>query len=491
MAKHGEAGKFVTVLPISEKGTSHAQIRSHSGIPLPKRPASAPNVTVLEVKNTAGPFNGTMASEVLDHATIYRLPGERLGMALKFVGGTNAGDTVSKVFIQSINPESPASRAQSKFAPIREGDEILKIGEREVTSMTRLDCVTLLRDAPVCINLVIRHMGGYIQLPVEPPTATDTARNKREPPPIPPRKTSAESPPILVMKPFQYDVITALQRTKCPNDQYIMLSTYSKSPSTKSLDRIGNGSIVRPSIPPPLPPRKVSKEDTTNQSSPVEVRSQSVPPPPPPRKDDHKLNQQRTTYSADEPDGARTVLQRTRSAPSSEERPRFLRPAEAEAYTDLFADDDDNYVDESDDTASSVSTVIDRLHSRSSTANSSFSEHAYGYDRPPLPRFELERAMHPLMEMEQKMPEVPPRPSVQKLQAEDTELSETPDPQPAAEISEVAQEKISERSVEASKSVSATAVGTEDPKCQIIAAKCQSPLLDGESKRARKIIVEP
>ena len=49
MAKHGEAGHFVTVLPISEKGTSHAQIRTHSGIPLPKRPASAPNVTVLEV----------------------------------------------------------------------------------------------------------------------------------------------------------------------------------------------------------------------------------------------------------------------------------------------------------------------------------------------------------------------------------------------------------------------------------------------------------
>ena len=63
-----------------------------------------------------------------------------------------------------------------------------------------------------------------------------------------------------------------------------------------------------------------------------------------------------------EVDPARVVLQRTRSAPSSEERPRFLRPAEAEAYTDLFADDDDNYVDESDDTASSVSTVIDRLH---------------------------------------------------------------------------------------------------------------------------------
>lgn len=59
------------------------------------------------------------SNSILDHATIYRLPGERLGMALKFVGGTNAGDTVSRVFIQSINPDSPASRAQSNVAPIR------------------------------------------------------------------------------------------------------------------------------------------------------------------------------------------------------------------------------------------------------------------------------------------------------------------------------------------------------------------------------------
>lgn len=68
---------------------------------------------------------------------------------------------------------------------------------------------------------------------------------------------------------------------------------HSKSPSTKSLDRIGNGSIVRPSIPPPLPPRKASKEEPALSPSTIkEVRSQSVPPPPPPRKDDLKTTNQ-------------------------------------------------------------------------------------------------------------------------------------------------------------------------------------------------------
>ncbi|KAL3223835.1 hypothetical protein MRX96_027143 [Rhipicephalus microplus] len=67
-------------------------------------------VTLLEVDETP-----SATEEVL----VYRLPGERLGMALKFVGGTAAGDKVSRVFIQSITPESPASRAQWKISPIK------------------------------------------------------------------------------------------------------------------------------------------------------------------------------------------------------------------------------------------------------------------------------------------------------------------------------------------------------------------------------------
>ncbi|OQR72870.1 hypothetical protein BIW11_10106, partial [Tropilaelaps mercedesae] len=226
------------------------------------------------------------------------------------------------------------------------------------------------------------------------------------------------------------------------------------------------------------------------------------------------------------PRRAAGLLQRTRSAPSTEERPRFERPAEAEAYTDLFADTDDaeSYVDESDDTASSVSTVVDRLHSRSSTANSSFSEHGNGYERPSVPRFggvELERAMHPLEDIQRdrdtqqqqtqpsrelqgrttsKAPEVPPRPSVQhKLPLDDIEVSETPEPQPVAELIDLEMDETGDRDQETAflngvatppmaecRNNQISSEETDEPlvedaaveyqKCQIIAAKCQSPV---------------
>ncbi|XP_022671056.1 uncharacterized protein LOC111254452 [Varroa destructor] len=633
---------FVTVVPVSEKGLIgpisgpgnsvtlgshqgqlHSSVRtSHSGSH--SRSFAAPNVTVLEVKNNMSPYSTASvmtsnhesssllggSNSILDHATIYRLPGERLGMALKFVGGTNAGDTVSRVFIQSINPDSPASRAQSNVTPIREGDEILRIGEREVTSMTRLDCVTLLRDSPVCINLTIRHMSGAI-LSETPPTHGITSalpltngstagshnnaagsgrtqspnngemsvphgghvtRNKRDPPPIPPRKSPAEPrttslPPLrLAQSSDGGSGLNAHSQQIHVSDRFHVQQqqrTLVKSLSTKSLDRVGSSEgIVRPSIPPPLPPRKPTKDmDTTQKPDDYRQdnslketnRPQSVPPPPPPRKDVDDISMLNTgtginngTAGSDEVDGALPrrvggMLQRTRSAPSADERPHFERPAEAEAYTDLFADTEDaeSYVDESDDTASSVSTVIDRLHSRSSTANSSFSEHGSGYERPSVPRFagvELERAMHPLVDMQrdrdfqqqqqqmqqsrdvpmkgtQKAPEVPPRPSVQHKQMprEELNLSETPEPQPVSQLidleatmeiehepnpqlvlpkqDEAAHQKVDKKSgtdEPQGREETLEVINTDYEKCQIIAAKCQSTLIGDKCKISSK-----
>ncbi|OQR68425.1 hypothetical protein BIW11_12923, partial [Tropilaelaps mercedesae] len=365
----GTGEHFVTVVPVSEKGIivplnghgSSSSLGSHQGQLHPivrtshssshNRVYSAPNVTVLEVKNNMSPVqtalmatpgheNGTHnTTAVLDHATIYRLPGERLGMALKFVGGTNADDTVSRVFIQSINLDSPASRAQSKVAPIREGDEILRIDEREVTSMTRLDCVRLLKDSPVCINLTIRHMGGA-PLPETPSAHGFTSaathlsngigggglggspgsgrtpspsrgevstpgghvtRSKREPPPIPPRKGSVEPrptslPPLRIAHNANggqgHNGHLSKQSPERPHTSH--QGTLVKSSSTKSLDRIGSSGIVRPSMPPPLPPRKPTKDvdsthshqdDHKQDSLKENSRPQSVPPPPPPRRD--------------------------------------------------------------------------------------------------------------------------------------------------------------------------------------------------------------
>ena len=76
-----------------------------------------------------------------------------------------------------------------------------------------------------------------------------------------------------------------------------------------------------------------------------------------------------------------------------------------------------------------------------------------------------------------------------QLQLEDIELSETPDPQPAAEIFEKLQDNAADRPEELSKVVSGTNE-IDDPKCQIIAAKCQSSLLDEDKNRTRKIVIE-
>ncbi|KAH9370261.1 hypothetical protein HPB48_007402 [Haemaphysalis longicornis] len=179
-------------------------------------------VTLLEVEEM---------SSAIEEVLVYRLPGERLGMALKFVGGTAAGDKVSRVFIQSITPESPASRAQWKVSPIKEGDEILEIGDTPVTSMTRLDCVTLLRDSPVCIKMLLRHQ-----------SEVSGRGRKNPPPPIPPRKSSAGGTGDVATSPPSAATTSVRQHVELFEKH---ASGIERSPSLR-----------RPSIPPPLPPRR-------------------------------------------------------------------------------------------------------------------------------------------------------------------------------------------------------------------------------------------
>lgn len=303
-------------------------------------------VTLLEVDETP---NAT--EEVL----VYRLPGERLGMALKFVGGTAAADNVSRVFIQSITPESPASRAQWKISPIKEGDEILEIGDTPVTSMTRLDCVTLLRDSPVCIKLLLRHQGE---------TSVGRAR-KNPPPPIPPRKSSIGG---------------------CNgSDLAASASTTSVRQHVELFEKHASGierspSLRRPSIPPPLPPRrpKCSYSDSEEQSQTPAFPGMSL--------------------SMRLPGWEELMRKRSGSGDKGD------RPVQPDFYVDLLAEEDKKLLEcESDDTGSSVSTVIEKF-SRASTANSSFSEHTrqQSLDRPSH-TFDLEKVLSPFEQLEREL----------------------------------------------------------------------------------------
>ncbi|OTF75377.1 PDZ domain containing protein, partial [Euroglyphus maynei] len=102
-------------------------------------------------------FVDNKRGEIEEEVIIYRLPGERLGMALRFDGGQSATETIRHVYVQSITLNSPSAKAIGlMLGMLREGDEILQIDGRSSSSLTRLECITLLRDAPVCIRLFVR-----------------------------------------------------------------------------------------------------------------------------------------------------------------------------------------------------------------------------------------------------------------------------------------------------------------------------------------------
>ena len=94
---------------------------------------------------------------VTETLQVFRDPGERLGMALKFEGGSCASERIERVFIQNVADHSPASRVRSdRLDQLRENDELLEINGRAVQCMSRLQCVACLKDASTCIQLTVR-----------------------------------------------------------------------------------------------------------------------------------------------------------------------------------------------------------------------------------------------------------------------------------------------------------------------------------------------
>lgn len=191
---------------------------------------------------------------VTEDVHIFRLPGERLGMALKFEGGSSACQPIDRVFIQNINRSSPASRAHGKkIGPLREGDEILRIQRKPVSGMTRISCVSCLRDegspagtrdSLVAVSLTVSRVCSPCKsvLPLgEAATNGQTNGKKGPPPPIPPRLSSTT-------------LSTVPQSRSCEDKRLIS----SKSSSNASFGDSGktNGKTGSKKSPPPLPPRR-------------------------------------------------------------------------------------------------------------------------------------------------------------------------------------------------------------------------------------------
>lgn len=178
-------------------------------------------VTVLSINNNQNTTTISTASAENSSdgeiVTVYRLPGERLGFGLKFQGGTKTDEKVQRLYIQSCDVDSPASKARSSWGSLGEGDEILKIDNEPVTTMSRIECVKCLKDRNVAINLLVRHRDNKETSENRKNNGIESRKKRPQPPPppmVPPRKIyrkplaspmtmvkSPPPPPIIVEPP--------------------------------------------------------------------------------------------------------------------------------------------------------------------------------------------------------------------------------------------------------------------------------------------------
>ncbi|CAB0037284.1 unnamed protein product [Trichogramma brassicae] len=138
-----------------------------------------------------------------EEVQVYRLPGERLGFGLKFEGGNKTSEKVRRLFIQSCAEQSPASRTTCSWGKLGEGDELLSIDGVPVTQLTRLDCVRRLKESQLVLRLLIRCRGALrpevvsaerkdqhkqVQQQQQCKPTSPPELPTAPPPPVPPRK---------------------------------------------------------------------------------------------------------------------------------------------------------------------------------------------------------------------------------------------------------------------------------------------------------------
>lgn len=346
---------------------------------------------------------------------ILRLPGERLGMALKFEGGACASQPIDRVFIQNINRCSPASRAYGKkIGPLREGDEILRIQRKPVSGMTRISCVSCLRDegspagardSLVAVTLTVcrtwNNNGHKSLAPLNERNGStnntlsaQTSGKKGPPPPIPPRLSS-----------------TTLSTVPAGREDKKGISSV-KSAANGLCSDLGkmNGKTGSKKSPPPLPPRRPKDPPP---AAPVARKTQRV---------NNCLQAQSSSAVITEAKTSSRAQNESSSSSSGASDSRLLSssrtgpPVEPHVYTDTLSDrsvsiDPSQTMtyhfcsiqvcmeSESDDTGSSISTIIDRF-SRASTASSSISDFAVVHKSPTI---DIDDVLQPFERLEREL----------------------------------------------------------------------------------------
>ena len=224
---------------------------------------------------------------ITEKVQIFRQPGERIGLALNFnEGSTNSDQKIERVFIQNVNPNSPASKAKGErlLGHLKENDELLCIENRPVNTLCRLDCVEILRDAGSCITLLVRGARVDSSSLTRTSTTFEQAgssssingatlnRNaKRAPPQIPPRRETT----VLSSVGAKDANCPPNSSPKCDlNSSEKMNANNMKNSSSTGTLRV----LRRPPVAPPLPPPR--KPTTGSEDPPAKRPAEPAHGPP-------------------------------------------------------------------------------------------------------------------------------------------------------------------------------------------------------------------
>ncbi|KAG6440520.1 uncharacterized protein LOC115448894 [Manduca sexta] len=316
MATDAAAEDFVTIVPVGENRLS----------------AKDPSfVTVL----TVGAITG--AAEII----VRRPRGERLGLGLKFEGGSAAAEKVRRLLVQSCAENSPAATAQAPWGKLIPGDEILAIDGVPVSELTRIDCVRRLKDSDESLTLLVRHFemdnktvengADVTDAAIIPKQPSEIVRPTTLPPPVPPRKlgkkNSFKDKPTLQTVGEQNNAISEGQQHSL-NDKETLLNGKHNGISTIT---------------------KLSRKSSF---------------------DSHILRQNKegiSYFKKGSPEEVRRLVRRLSDGKAM--------PAEADVYIDLLSTEWERCLlladAESDDTGSSISTVVERLGSITNSVENS------------------------------------------------------------------------------------------------------------------------
>ncbi|XP_015177133.1 PREDICTED: serine-rich adhesin for platelets [Polistes dominula] len=271
---------FVTVLSIGTvkkdedediSPTTTPSLKSSSSTPTTQQ--STPPSSTSTTTGSTKLINDAIEAHLEEEVEVYRLPGERLGFGLKFEGGNKTSERVRRLFVQSCAEQSPASRAKCSWGSLGEGDEVLSIDGVPVTHMTRLDCVRRLKESQLVIRLMVRCRGALrpevVSAERKAAAAAAAAASERKNK-IPPELPSLPPPPLPPPVPPR-----KLRQTRGSAD-----GEANPSPVKKSLNgAIVHGEVKNVNVSPKESPKGSPKDSASkHRSSPDTVKLKQEPP---------------------------------------------------------------------------------------------------------------------------------------------------------------------------------------------------------------------